>query len=247
MICLRSSAEIEKIRSSCKITARVLRQLKEYVRPAVTTAFLDAKAKELIEKEGAEPAFKGYKGYPACICTSINEEILHGIPGKRQLKSGDIISLDVGVKYNGYFGDAATTIAVGVVKADTQRLLRVAKDALAAAIAQAVDGNRVGDISSALQEHIEKNGFSAVRDFVGHGIGANIHEEPGIPNYGLKGTGPRLKTGMVLAIEAMVNMGGYPVRILDDGWTVVSADGMLSAHFEDTVAIIDGVAEILTV
>lgn len=246
MIHLRSEAEIENIRKASRIVAIVLEELKEFIKPGVATKDLEIKANRLIEKEGAEPAFKGYRGYPASICTSVNEAVVHGIPGEYRLKDGDILSLDVGIKYNGYYGDAALTVGIGRVDCEAERLLKVTKGALELAIAQAVIGNRIGDISNAIQTHVEGNGFSVVRSYVGHGIGTSLHEEPSIPDFGIKGTGLRIKPGMVLAIEAMVNMGTYEINLSKDGWTAVTADGRPSAHFEHTVAIAENGTEILT-
>ena len=247
MIYLRSEAEIENIRKASKIVAAVLEGIRNFIKPGFTTADLEIKASRLIEKEGAESAFKGYRGYPANICTSVNEAVVHGIPGGYRLKDGDIVSLDVGVKYSGYYGDAALTVGVGNIDSEVERLLKVTEKALYIAVASAVAGNRVGDISNAIQAYVEGNGFSVVRSYVGHGIGTSLHEEPSIPNFGTKGTGPRIKSGMVLAIEAMVNMGAYEVKISKDGWTAVTADGKPSAHFEHTVAITDKGPQILTV
>jgi methionyl aminopeptidase len=207
------------------------------VAPGVTTADLDTTAETLVRAAGAEPAFKGYRGYPATLCASINEEVVHGIPSKRALAEGDIISLDMGVKLNGFFGDSAITVPVGRVSEDVVTLLRVTQEALEHGIARVRLGGRISDIGHAVQRHVEANGFSVVREFVGHGIGAALHEEPQIANYGEPGRGPRLAEGMVLAIEPMVNMGRPAVRVLGDGWTAVTRDGSLSAHFEHTVAV----------
>jgi methionyl aminopeptidase len=220
------------------LVADVLAELASMVAPGVTTADLDRAAERLVRDAGAVPAFKGYRGYPATLCASINEEVVHGIPSsKRALQDGDIISLDMGVKLNGFFGDSAVTVPVGNVSADVLRLLRVAQEALAQAIAQVRIGGRVSDIGHAVQKHVEANGFSVVREFVGHGIGTALHEEPQIANYGKPGHGERLVEGMVLAIEPMVNMGRPEVKVLNDGWTAVTRDGSLSAHFEHTVAV----------
>ncbi|HLQ66561.1 MAG TPA: type I methionyl aminopeptidase [Candidatus Limnocylindrales bacterium] len=230
--------EVERIRESSQIVGRCLLRLGREVRPGVTTRELDRLAEEFIRAEGGEPAFKGYRGYPASICASINEEVVHGIPsGKRVLKEGDVISLDIGVKRSGFYGDAARTFAVGSISAEAQRLLEATERSLNAGIDQARPGGRVSDISSAIEREVKKSGFSVVRALVGHGVGRELHEEPQVPNYGRPGEGPRLRTGMVLAIEPMVNVGGADVVTLSDQWTVVSADRSLSAHFEHTVAI----------
>jgi methionyl aminopeptidase len=230
--------EVERIRESSQIVGRCLLLLGREVRPGVTTQELDRLAEEFIRAQGGEPAFKGYRGYPASICASINEEVVHGIPsGKRVLKEGDVVSLDIGVKKAGFYGDAARTFAVGSIDEAAQRLLEATERSLHAGIDQARPGGRVSDISSAIEREIKQSGFSVVRALVGHGVGRELHEEPQVPNYGRPGEGPRLKTGMVLAIEPMVNMGGADVITLADQWTVVSADRSRSAHFEHTVAI----------
>jgi len=230
--------EVERIRESSQIVGRCLLRLGREVRPGVTTRELDRLAEEFIRAEGGEPAFKGYRGYPASVCASINEEVVHGIPsGKRVLKEGDVISLDIGVKRSGFYGDAARTFAVGSISAEAQRLLEATERSLNAGIDQARAGGRVSDISSAIEREVKQSGFSVVRALVGHGVGRELHEEPQVPNYGRPGEGPRLRTGMVLAIEPMVNVGGADVVTLSDQWTVVSADRSLSAHFEHTVAI----------
>jgi methionyl aminopeptidase len=234
------------MRDAGKIVARALEEVKQAVSPGITTQELDALADKYIAKQGASPAFKGYHGYPACICASINEEVVHGIPGLRKLKDGDIISIDVGVEINGYFGDSALTLPVGDISTAASRLLEVTEQSLFKGIEQAIDGNRLSDISHAVQSHVEALGYSVVRDYVGHGIGSSMHEEPQIPNFGRPGRGPRLKAGMTLAIEPMVNIGGYEVRTLLDNWTVVTKDTNLSAHFEHTIAITDAGPEILT-
>lgn len=216
------------------------------VEPGRTTKELDEAAGELIARFGGKSPFLGYRGYPGNICVSVNEEVVHGIPGKRRVQYGDIVSLDIGIILDGYVGDNATTVAVGVVKPRTQELLRVTQLALEAGIKKARAGNRVGDISHAVQSVVEGNGFSVVREFVGHGVGRKMHEEPQIPNYGKAGDGPKLKPGMTLAIEPMINAGVGEVQMLSDGWTVVSADGQPSAHFEHTVLVTEGDPEILT-
>lgn len=246
MITLRSRAEAEKIEAACRIVADTLERLGTKIRPGITTKDLDDMAAQYIKERGAVSAFKGYRGFPANICTSVNETVVHGIPGKLVLKEGDIIGLDVGVKLNGYFGDAAMSFPVGRVSEEAEKLLRVTEESLYKGIENARPEKRLYDISSAVQEHAESNGFSVVREFVGHGIGTKMHEDPQIPNFGLPGTGVRLKAGMVLAIEPMVNAGRYGVEILDDGWTAVTTDRKLSAHFEHTVYIGENGPEILT-
>ncbi len=237
MIVCKSPREIEQMRRANVLVADVLAELTEMVAPGVTTADLDAEAERLVRAAGAEPAFKGYRGYPATLCASINDEVVHGIPANRALAAGDIISLDMGVKLDGFYGDSAVTVPVGVIGADVQRLLTVTREALHKGIEHARPGGRVSDIGHAIQEHVEAAGFSVVREFVGHGIGAQLHEEPQIANYGEPGRGPRLTEGMVLAIEPMVNMGRPSVKVLKDGWTAVTRDGSWSAHFEHTVAV----------
>jgi methionyl aminopeptidase len=223
-----------------------LERLKTLVVPGVTTDELDGISEEIILSKGAVPAFKGYRGYPKTLCVSINEEVVHGIPNKRRLKEGDIVSIDVGSNLHGYFGDAAITLPVGEINPEGKRLLEVTEKALSIGIGMATVGNRLFDISHAVQAWVESNGFSVVRDFVGHGIGKSLHEDPQIPNFGSPNQGPRLEKGMIFALEPMVNEGTYEVRVLDDGWTVVTADGKPSAHFEHTIAITDGEAEILS-
>jgi methionyl aminopeptidase len=238
VIVCKSPREIEQMRRANALVADVLAELADMVAPGVTTADLDATAERLVRAAGAEPAFKGYRGYPATLCASVNDEVVHGIPSpSRPLSEGDIISLDMGVKLDGFYGDSAVTVPVGHVSEDVQRLLRVTREALHKGIAQVRLGGRVSDIGHAIQEHVEAAGFSVVREFVGHGIGAQLHEEPQIANYGEPGRGPRLAEGMVLAIEPMVNMGRPGVKVLKDGWTAVTRDGSLSAHFEHTVAV----------
>ncbi len=246
MINIRTKEEIEIMRRSNRLVAQVLGKLKEAIGPGVTTKELDQLAERLIKESGATPAFKGYRGYPATLCVSVNEEVVHGIPGSRKLREGDIVSLDLGVYLNGYYGDAAITVPVGKVSQKATELLKITEQALYKGIEQARAGNRLFDISHAIQSWVESFGFSVVRDFVGHGIGRNLHEEPQIPNFGPPHQGPRLEPGMVLAIEPMINAGGWEVKVLKDGWTVVTADGSLSAHFEHTIAITDGRADILS-
>jgi methionyl aminopeptidase len=238
VIVCKSASEIERMRAANMLVADVLHELETLVAPGVTTADLDGAAEKLVRAAGAEPAFKGYRGYPATLCASINEEVVHGIPSKkRALGDGDIVSLDMGVKLNGFYGDSAVTVPVGRVSDGVLKLLKVTQEALELAIAKVRVGGRVSDIGHAVQRHVEANGFSVVREFVGHGIGSSLHEDPQIANYGEPGRGPRLAEGMVLAIEPMVNMGRSAVKVLADGWTAVTRDGSLSAHFEHTVAV----------
>ncbi|MBI5179559.1 MAG: type I methionyl aminopeptidase [Nitrospinae bacterium] len=246
MIILKSPEEIGKIRAADRIVAKTLIALKEMVKPGMTTLELDRAAEEMVRAEGARPTFKGYRGFPAALCVSVNSEVVHGIPGKKKLKEGDIVSLDLGADLDGYFGDAAITVGVGEISSHAQRLMDVTRESLYKGIEQAKEGNRLSDISHAIQTHVEAAGFSVVTDFVGHGIGTQQHEDPQIPNYGPKGVGPLLKRGMVLAIEPMVNAGGHQVKVLDDGWTVVTRDGGLSAHFEHSIAVMPEKADILS-
>jgi methionyl aminopeptidase len=234
---LRGREEIEAIREAARLVARTLTMLGREIRPGVSTQRLDELAESFIRDHGARPAFKGYRGFPASICPSINDEVVHGIPGARTLAEGDIVGMDVGVEKDGYYGDAACTFPVGKVGADVERLLQVTREALMRGVAQAKAGHRVGDISHAIQSHVEAHGYSVVRSLVGHGIGRNMHEEPQVPNYGTPDRGPRLMAGQVLAIEPMVNVGAPDVVTRPDGWTVVTKDGSLSAHFEHTVAV----------
>jgi methionyl aminopeptidase len=243
---LKNGAEIEYIRQSCRIVAELLQHLREIVKAGITTRWLDSEAESFIEKRGAVPAFKNYNGFPASICASINEEVIHGIPGDYRLQEGDIVSVDVGVNKAGYFGDAAVTIPVGQISEHKRKLLETTERALYAGIEQAVHRNHVSDISRAVQRVVEDEGFSVVRDFVGHGVGKKLHEEPPIPNYKMPGRGLQLQEGMTLAIEPMVNMGGYEVFVREDNWTVVTKDHMPSAHFEHTVLVRDGKPDILT-
>jgi methionyl aminopeptidase len=236
-IILKSPQEIEKMRRSNLIVAEILEAIKPAAQPGVTTRDLDDLAMELPAKTQARAAFKGYSGYPAALCTSVNEEVVHGIPSSRVLKEGDIVSLDFGVIFEDYYGDAAITLPIGQVSAKAEELLRVTEEALYQAIERARPGNRLQDISAAIQSHVEGYGFSVVRDFVGHGIGRHLHEKPQVPNFGIAGRGVRLQAGMTLAIEPMINAGGYAVEILKDGWTAVTKDRSLSAHFEHSVAV----------
>ncbi len=246
MVILRTPAEIEQMRRAGSLVGQVLERLREHVAPGVSTRELDAIAENMIRSRGGVPSFKGYRGYPASICASVNNEIIHGIPGDRMLVDGDIISIDCGAMLGGYHGDAAMTFPVGPVSAEAEKLMTVTREALNAGIAMARLKMRLGDIGNAIQRHVEANGFSVVRDFVGHGIGRHMHEDPQIPNFGPAGMGMRLRTGMVLAIEPMVNAGGHEVVVMDDGWTACTRDGSLSAHFEHTVAITDDGPEVLT-
>ena len=237
MIICKSPAEIEKMREASALVAEVLAELAGMVAPGVSTLDLDQAAERLVRAAGAEPAFKGYRGYPCTLCASVNEQVIHGIPSKRSLAEGDIVSLDMGVKKHGFFGDSAITVPVGRVSDEAQLLLRITQESLEKGIEQVKLGGRVSDIGHAIQQHVEAHGFSVVREFVGHGIGASLHEEPQIANYGDPGRGPRLAEGMTLAIEPMVNVGKPGVKMLADGWTAVTRDGSLSAHFEHTVAV----------
>lgn len=246
MIILKSEREINYLRDAGRIVAETLVEVEKAVKPGVTTLDLDQIAEKYIKSRGAIPAFKGYHGFTGNICSSVNEEVVHGIPGLRKLKTGDNVSIDIGAVINGYNGDAAITVPVGEVDDEVQKLLDVTKESLYKGIEQAVIGNRLSDISHAVQVHAEQYGFGVVRDYVGHGIGRSMHEDPQVPNYGNPGRGPRLKAGMTLAIEPMINLGTYEVKTLDDGWTVVTLDGKRSAHFEHSIAITDGKPEILT-
>lgn len=237
MIVCKSPAEIEKMRAASALVAEVLAELATMVAPGVSSLDLDAAAERMVRDAGAEPAFKGYRGYPNTLCASVNEQVIHGIPSNRPLVEGDIISLDMGVKMNGFYGDSAITVPVGRVSEQARELLRVTEESLEKGIEQVRLGGRISDIGHAIQQHVEAHGFSVVREFVGHGIGASLHEEPQIANYGEPGRGPRLAEGMTLAIEPMVNVGKPGVKMLKDGWTAVTRDGSLSAHFEHTVAV----------
>ena len=246
MIILKSQAEIEKMSKAGRIVADALAELRKLVKPGMTTLELDRFAESFIRGRNAIPAFKGYRDYPASLCTSVNDEVVHGIPSKRVLKEGDIIGMDLGAIVEGYYGDSAITVPVGDIDPETERLVQVTEASLYRAIDQVCDGNRLSDISNAIQTYVEGEGFSIVRDFVGHGIGRELHEEPQVPNFGKPGQGPRLRVGMVLAIEPMVNTGDHGVRILSDNWTAVTQDGSFSAHFEHTVAVTENGAKILT-
>ena len=251
MVYIKTKREIELIRESCRIVAEVLKLIAARIKPGVTTLELDSVAEEYIRAFGGVPAFKGYGSqknnlFPATLCTSVDAEVVHGIPSKRVLREGEIVSIDVGVKKNGYFGDGAWSFPVGRVSPEKERLLKVTEESLCKGIEKAVVGNRVHDISHAVQTYVEANGYSVVRELVGHGVGKELHEPPNVPNFGKSGTGAELKQGMTLAIEPMVNSGTYQVTMQPDGWTVVTQDGAPSAHFEHTVAVADGKAEILT-
>jgi methionyl aminopeptidase len=252
VIYIKTKKEIDLIRESCRIVAETLQLVGSNVKVGVSTIELDQIAEDYIRSNNAIPAFKGYSqgglpGFPGSVCTSLNEAVVHGIPGSVKLKEGDIISLDVGVLKNNYYGDAAITLAVGKISEEKKKLLEVTEKSLYLGIKQAISGNKVHDISSAVQEYVEQNGFSIVRDLCGHGVGKFLHEDPAIPNFGKKGTGPKLKNGMTIAIEPMVNAGVYNVTTASDGWTVLTTDGSPSAHFEHTILVMDNSPEILTV
>lgn len=246
MVPIKTEEDLKMLKRSGKILSKVMHKLQKFVRAGVSTIEIDLLAQELINKEKAISAFKGYNGFPANICTSVNEEVVHGIPGEKRLKEGDILSLDLGINYKGYFTDAAVTLPVGRIDSALQKLIDVTRDALSEGIKQAQINNHLSDISYSIQAYVEKNGFSVVRQFVGHGIGFSLHEDPQIPNFGLPHQGEVLKKGMVLAIEPMVNMGTGECSILGNGWTAVTKDGFASAHFEHTVAITEKGPEILT-
>lgn len=247
MITIKSKSEIEKMRAAGKITGDTLKMIEKHIRPGISTERLDKIAKDYIISRGAKPSFLHYNGFPKSICASVNDAVVHGIPNKNTvLSEGDIISVDVGAYYNGYHGDAARTFAVGKVSDEAQRLIDVTKESFFEGIKHAVHGGRLGDISAAIQEYAESHGYSVVRDLVGHGIGKNMHEDPSVPNFGRSGHGVKLAAGMTLAIEPMINEGDYEVCVLDDDWTVVTADGSLSAHYENTILITKTECEILT-
>ncbi len=247
MIILKSKEEIELLRKSNQIVANLLNDLRELIKPGITALELDAYVEKRIREKGAIPAFKGYRNFPASLCISINDQVVHGIPNSRRLNEGDIVSLDLGVILNGFYGDAAITVPVGKINKEAKKLLDVAEKALYKGIEQARIEKRLYDISHAIQSWVEGNGFSVVRDFVGHGIGRNLHEDPQIPNFGSPDRGVQLKTGMVLALEPMVNVGTWEIKVETDGWTAVTKDGGLSAHFEHTIAITEDGPDILTV
>jgi len=252
MIVIKSEKEIELMKEPCRIVALALQKMEEAIKPGMTTKDLDKIAETVLKQEGAKPSFKGQQGfegskpYPAIICASVNHQVIHGIPGEYVLKDGDIVSVDMGAYKNGYHGDAARTFAVGEISEQAKKLIEVTKQSFFEGLKMARVGNRVSDISHAVQSYVEQYGFSVVRDFVGHGVGKELHEEPQVPNYGKPGRGPRLQKGMVIAVEPMINEGTFEIEILRDGWTVVTADGKLSAHYENTFVITDGEAEILT-
>ena len=237
MIVLKSHEEIERMKIPNRIAVKVLHKIKEHARPGISTKELDELTESMLKKLGGTPAFKGYRGFPASLCASVNEVIVHGIPSKRKLVDGDILSLDFGVYIDGFYGDAAITIPIGNISSDAEKLLETTREALYKSIEKAREGNRLFDISASIESEAGRNGYSVVREFVGHGIGRDLHEDPQVPNYGTPGTGIKLKAGMVLAIEPMINAGGSDVRIKKDGWTAVTRDGSLSAHFEQSVAI----------
>ncbi len=246
MIILKSPEEIDKIAQACRIVAKTIKAIKLMVKPGLTTLEIERFADTYIRAQGGIPTFKGYRGFPASICTSVNNEVIHGIPSKRVLQRGDILSVDLGVYKDGFNGDGAVTIPISEIGPDLERLLKVTEESLYIGIEHARIGNRVSDISYSIQRFVEANGFSVVREFVGHGIGRELHEDPQVPNFGPPGRGPRLMEGMTLAIEPMVNAGGYEIIILNDGWTAVTADGKPSAHFEHTVLVTSDGPEILT-
>lgn len=239
MIKIKSPLEISKMKVANHIVAEILAEIKEFARPGMQTLELDALAEDCCRQRKVKPAFKGYRGYPCSLCVSINEQVVHGIPSERRLQEGDVLSMDFGVRYDGYYGDAALTMSIGTVSPQAQRLIEATEKALYAGIDQVRAGNFLGDISHAVQATVESYGFSVIRDFVGHGIGRALHEDPQIPNFGPPGQGPRLQPGMTLAIEPMVSAGRYEINVLEDGWTAVTRDGSLSAHFEHTVAVTD--------
>ena len=246
MIHIRSAGEIQKILKACQIVKETLEMLQEFIAPGITPLELDTKAEKFIRSKGAKPGFKGLYGYPATLCISVDDEVVHGIPNDRKLQDGEIVSIDVGSLIDGYYGDHAKTYSVGKIDSNKKKLMAVTQDCLMAGIDQALPGNRIGDISHAVQKKAESNGFSVVTELVGHGIGTKLHEEPQIPNFGTSGTGPRIEAGMCFAIEPMVNMGKPEVYTKKDGWTVCTKDGMPSAHFEHTITITENGAEILT-
>jgi methionyl aminopeptidase len=246
MIPIKTEREIEKMRSACRTASSVLDRIRSIIRPGITTGEVDQAAADFMAEESCRSAFLNYKGFPGNICISVNEEVVHGIGGSRRIQYGDVVKLDVGVIKDGWVGDTATTVPVGVIDSKLARLLQVTEDTLEMAITYAQNGRRLGDMCAAIEDEVVANGYSVVREFVGHGVGRKLHEEPQVPNYGRPGTGPKLKPGMTLAIEPMVNMGTSSVRVLDDAWTVVTVDGKPSAHFEHTILITKGDPEILT-
>lgn len=246
MIPIKTEEEIELIKKSSLLVCKTLAMLASYLRPGLSTLALDSMAETFIRDHGARPSFKGYHGYPYTLCTSVNSQVVHGFPTRQELREGDIISIDCGVYLNGYHGDVAYTFAIGEISREAQQLLKVTKECLYLGIDQAREGNRIGDIGHAIQEHAESNRFSVVRELVGHGVGKQLHEDPQVPNYGKKGKGIKLMAGMVLAIEPMINFGGKNVKQLSDGWTIVTADGSLSAHYEHDVVVRKERAELLS-
>lgn len=246
MVTIKSENEIALMKKAGEILAGTLDLIEKNIKPGVTTKMLDSLAQDYIKKHNAQPSFKGYSGYPASICASVNEEVVHGIPGKRRLNEGDIIGIDIGVCFAGYHADAARTYGVGKISDEAQRLIDVTKESFFKGIEFAREGARLGDISSAIQTFVEENGYSVVRELVGHGIGSSLHEQPDVPNYGTANKGLRLQAGMTLAIEPMVNLGAHRIRILDDDWTCVTLDGKLSAHYENTIVIGKDGCEIIT-
>lgn len=247
MIYYKTAEEIEKMRRPNKVVAEILLEIRNLIKPGVSTEELDRFAESVITKRGGRPAFKGYRDYPATLCTSINEQVVHGIPSPNvKLREGDVISIDVGVECDGWFGDAARTFPVGKINPDDEKLLRITRECLESAVKVIEKSRRLSDIGYAVQTHAESNGFSVVRDYVGHGIGRQMHESPQIPNYGNPGRGPHLRPGMVLAVEPMINAGSWETEVREDGWTVVTADGKKSAHFENTIAVTDNGPDILS-
>ncbi len=246
MIPIKTASEIEKMRAAGDLASCVLNAVAELIEPGITTGELDRHAGKLIADAGARSAFLGYRKFPGQLCISLNEEVVHGIGGSRKINYGDIVTLDCGVNLHGWIGDTAVTVPVGIVSPEVENLLRVTEETLNGCFKFAVAGRRLGDLCAYIEEQVVKNGYSVVREFVGHGVGRNLHEEPQVPNYGRKGSGPKLKAGMTLAIEPMVNMGRHEVRILEDKWTVVTRDGLPSAHFEHTILITEGEPEVLT-
>jgi len=246
MIPIKTEREIERMRVAGKVAGEILERTASLIRPGITTKEADEAAADFMVELGCKSAFLGYRGFPGHICISVNEEVVHGIGGSRKIQYGDIVKLDIGVIKNGWVGDTATTVAVGLIDHPVQQLLHVTQDSLRIAITHALEGKRLGDLCASVEERVNANGFSVVREFVGHGVGRNLHEEPQVPNYGKRGTGPKLKAGMTIAVEPMVNLGTGAVRILSDGWTVVTGDGKPSAHFEHTILVTRGEPEILT-
>jgi methionyl aminopeptidase len=246
MIYIKTKEEVEIIRESSLLVGKTHAEVSKLIQPGITTELLDIKAEEFIRDNGGEPAFKGYNGFPCTLCISVNNQVVHGIPGKMELNDGDIVTVDCGVLMNGFYGDSAYTYTVGEVSAENLNLLTVTKEALYKGIEAATHNNRVGDIGFAIQQHVESAGYSVVRELVGHGVGRSLHEKPEIPNYGRRGTGPRLKEGMVIAIEPMVNSGSFGVKTCKDGWTIETSDGLNSAHFEHTIAVGTSKADILS-